>query len=160
MRARYLLPVALAVSLAACNRGETREQAEARFAQEAAAARQAVEGQAQRWMQHANAGHADSLAMLYTENANVMPPNAPMITGRTVIGEFWANMIAQGVSGVVLTPVEIVARGPIAIERGTYTLQMGAESDTGKYLVHWHHVQGQWLIADDIWNSDQAAGEM
>jgi hypothetical protein len=27
-------------------------------------------------------------------------------------------------------------------------------TEVGKYLVHWHRVDGKWLIADDIWNLD------
>ena len=160
MRASRTLTLTLLAVAVACNRGESREEAEARYGEEAAAARQAIEGQVQKFMQHVNAGHADSVAMLYAENANFMPPNAPTVTGRAAIRETFAAMTAGAEVNLTLTPVEIVARGPIALERGTYTIQVGPDSDSGKYLVHWHHVQGQWLIQDDIYNSDTPAGEM
>jgi ketosteroid isomerase-like protein len=159
MRALHILTVAFATGLAACNRGESREEAEARYREEAAAAQQAIEAQVQRFVQHVNAGHADSVAMLYTENANLMPPGLPTVTGRAAIHAFFADTSGGGPFTLTLTPVEIIARGPIAIERGTYTAQIGPVTDAGKYLVHWHHVQGEWLMADDIWNSDQG-GEM
>ena len=61
----------------------------------------------------------------------------------------------------------VVANGPIAVERGNWTFDfkpgkgappgMGAMTDQGKYLTHWHDVGGQWLMAEDIWNSDTPA---
>jgi hypothetical protein len=64
-----------------------------------------------------------------------------------------------------VTSENAIANGPIGIDNGTFTIEgtpkkgapagMPAIKDNGKYMAHWHNVNGQWLIADLIWNSNQ-----
>jgi len=63
-----------------------------------------------------------------------------------------------------ITQESVMANGPLGVDRGTYTFtftpnkgmeNMGVPpADTGKYLVHWHKVNGTWQIAELIYNSD------
>ena len=44
-----------------------------------------------RFMEAMGRGDAASVAALYTEDAVVLPPDAPMISGRSGIEEFWGG---------------------------------------------------------------------
>jgi ketosteroid isomerase-like protein len=148
------------LAVAACQpAAETPEQAQARIDSESTAAKTTIDSLATEFATHLNAGHADIVAGFYTENATAMPPNAPVANGRAAIQaviQGFVDMKAQ----LTLTPVSVVANGPVAVERGTYSVTLtppGATApmtDTGKYLVHWHRVDGKWMLAEDIWNSD------
>jgi ketosteroid isomerase-like protein len=144
--------------LAGCQpAAETPEQAEARMASDASAARTAIEASNARFMTHLNAGQGDSIAAHYTEDGRVMAPNMAVASGRQAIS---AALGTMGGATLVLTTEAVVANGPLAVERGTYKITLtppGASApitDTGKYLVHWRKVGDTWLMADDIWNSD------
>ena len=77
-----------------------------------------------------------------------------------------ASMGAMGGATLVLTTESVAANGSLAVERGTYKITLtppGATApitDTGKYLVHWHKVGDNWMMVDDIWNSDLPAMPM
>ncbi len=159
MRFSVLIPT-LALAAAACQpKAETPDQAMARMQTETAAARAAIDSVNREFTTHLNMGHADMVAAMYTEDGVAMPPNMPAASGREAIknalGEF-AAMKAQ----LTLTSTSVSASGPMAVERGTYSVTLtppGAKApvtDTGKYLVHWRQVDGKWMLAEDIWNSD------
>lgn len=111
-----------------------------------------------------NGGNADSLAMFYTENATLMPPNMAPLHGREEIKAFRPQMEMPNMSTrLELTTQSVTSQGPLAIERGSYVATMTptadapegmtAIADSGSFLVHWHEVDGQWLIVDDMWVS-------
>ena len=99
----------------------------------------------------------DALAMLYTEDCVVMPPGAPMVFGRDAAIELFVPLT---VTNFTLTTQEAQARGDLGYSRGTYvwTVLIGdgePMTDTGKWVVVWKHINGQWLLHQDIWNSDE-----
>jgi ketosteroid isomerase-like protein len=107
-------------------------------------------------------GNVDSMMAGYAPNATVMPPNmAPMHGMQAIRGGFTA-MAGQGKpTDFNITTDNVVVDGDIAIERGHYVWSMAGPNnavmaDTGKYLAHWHRVNGKWMMMDDIWNSDKA----
>lgn len=138
---------------------ETPEQAATRMATEAADAKTAIEASNQAFMAHFNAGHGDSVAAIFSENGRMMEPNAPPYVGRAAIAAS-ANGMANMKATLTLTIEDVAASGPIAIERGTYSITLtppgapGPVTDSGKYLVHWHKAGDTWMMVDDIWNSD------
>jgi len=140
-------------------KAETAEQAQARLESESAAARTAVDSLTREFMAHFNQGHGDLVAAFYAEQAHVMPPNQPEAVGREAIKAAFAPFFAMK-SQLTLTPTTVVASGPLAIDRGTYTVTYtppgatAAVTDTGKYLVHWQRIDGKWMLMDDIFNSD------
>ena len=82
------------------------------------------------------------------------------MTGTAGIRSFFAMLWPMGAS-LVVTPsaVVVAASGDMATEAGTWTFSAATPplNDTGKYLVHWHKVNGSWKMVDDIWNSDNPA---
>jgi len=146
MRGTRYLPALLAAGLVACQPpAETPEQTAQRMEQESAAARQAIEAQTAKFNAGFTSGDAAAIGSLYAEDARALPPNAPMAVGRAQIQEMWAGVFAMGeVTGAAKTE-SVIANGPIAIERGSYTMTitpagMPGMADTGKYLVAWKQV--------------------
>ena len=167
MRALAGLAFTLALGLAGgCQpKAETPEQAQARMDTESAAARTVIDSLDREFALHFNQGHGDLVAGYYTEQAHLMPPNGPAAVGREAIKTSLAPFFTMKPE-LKVTADAVVANGPVAIERGTYTLVFtppgatGPMTDTGKYLAHWHLVDGKWMMADDIWNSDLPAMPM
>jgi hypothetical protein len=159
MRVTAWVPALVFAAVACQPKGETAEQAQMRMQNETAAARTAIDSTNRELMTHFNMGHPDIVAALYAENGVVMPPNEPVVVGRSAIKDVLAQFAAMKAQ-LTLTSTAVSANGPLAVERGTYSVTFtppGAKApvtDTGKYLVHWHRIDGKWMLVDDIWNSD------
>lgn len=99
-------------------------------------------------------GQMDALAGVYTPDAKILPPGAPMISGLEHIKGFWQQAIAAlGITGAKLTSFEVEMCGDSAIEIGQAELHLKTgESAAAKYIVHWKQRDGQWLWDKDIWN--------
>lgn len=113
------------------------------------------------WEAALNAKDIDALVALYTSDARIMPPNGKMSSGSEAVRAQFGAMIDSGIGGE-LTSVEAMVAGDIGFNVGVYTLQAGGEVvDTGKYMETWRRGDdGQWRIANDIWNSDNAPAPM
>lgn len=114
------------------------------------------------WVDAYNAGDADKIVALYTEDALVMPPDAPIAAGHEAIRQYLvANIASSMASGVtaVLGEESAGVSGDIGWHSGTYKVNGtdGATVGTGKYLESWHKANGKWLMVRDIWNNDAPA---
>ena len=164
MRTRVLLFAAFA--LAACQKAETPEQASMRIAAESDSAKTAISGMVTRYATFLNANNADSMAAMFMDGGMMMPPNSPAVTGRDSIKAHLTAGPMPPSSHLTLLTVDVAANGPIAIERGTYNFSIPAAGRTpavsanGKYLVHWHKVNGNWQIAAQMWSDDVPAMPM
>ena len=104
-------------------------------------------------------GNMDTILMAYAPNATVMMPNMAPVSGIDNIRAAMTGMLAElKPTAAELKSENVVISGPLAIERGRYRMSVpmgnAVHADSGKYLVHWHNMNGRWVIVDDIWNSD------
>jgi uncharacterized protein (TIGR02246 family) len=108
-----------------------------------------------KWMELFNKGDFEGVAQLYTVDAIAFPPGSAMVRGRAAIGTMWKGM-AEQVSNPKVTTLEVKRLGPLAArEIGTFSLTTKGPSPkevSGKYLVVWERVAGEWKLAADIWN--------
>ena len=111
------------------------------------------------WEFHVGVADWESLMVVYTDNAVVMPPNGPTLHGHEAIKTFMAGF--PPITDVSLTIDEIDGNNRIAFVRGTYIMTTEPEGapepvqDRGKYLeIRRKQADGAWLIAVDIFNSD------
>jgi uncharacterized protein (TIGR02246 family) len=108
-----------------------------------------------KWTELFNKGDFEGLAQLYTVDAIAFPPGSAMVRGRAAIGRMWKSM-AEQVSNPKVTTLEVKRLSPSAArEIGTFSLMTKGPSPkevSGKYLVVWERVQGEWKLAADIWN--------
>ena len=95
----------------------------------------------------------DLLDRVYTANARILPPGAPMISGRDNIKAFWRQAIADmGVTAAKLTTVEAEMAGDGIVEIGRAELTAAPGMLAVKYVVHWKQENGDWKWNVDIWN--------
>ena len=108
-----------------------------------------------KWVEFFNKGDFTGVASLYTEDATAFPPGSAMVKGRAAIGTMWKNM-AEKVTDPQLTTLDVKPLGPSAArEIGTFSLKTkgpAPQEVTGKYVVVWEKVGGDWKLAADIWN--------
>jgi uncharacterized protein (TIGR02246 family) len=125
--------------------------------------RQSIEEANVRFGEAARLGDATALAMLYTEDARILPPNSEMIQGREGIEAFWGGGFQMGIKDIVLTTVEVLGMGDMVCEIGNaqvsiQTEGMDAIEDMAKYLVVWKKGEdGMWRLHVDIWNTSLPA---
>lgn len=106
---------------------------------------------------------AERLAALYTEDARVLYPDQPPVSGRAAIKSYFDGFFREFTDhDFALRSSEVVIAGAWAFDSGTYqwTARSGNErvGDDGKYLVVLRRsADGAWLLARDMDNSNRAA---
>ena len=167
MKIRLMLLAATSLMIASCDTANDEADAastEAVSSTDPAADEQAIRSQVARWHDLIKAKDAAGIAQLYTEDGAFMPANAAIAKGRDAIEQNWAAMIAIPGFELDISPEQIIvsSSGDMALDRGAYRLAMAPEGgeviDTGKYVVVWRKVGGEWKAAADIINSDLPAG--
>jgi ketosteroid isomerase-like protein len=114
------------------------------------------------WSTAAGMKDLEKTVSFYSEDAIVMPPNAPAATTKEAIRKVWQDLLAS--PGLVMrwktTKVEAANSGDLACISGTYDMTMNDPSgkpvnDHGKYVEVWEkQADGKWKCGTDIWNSD------
>jgi uncharacterized protein (TIGR02246 family) len=125
------------------------------FVAPALAQKAKIEAVNARWAELFNKGDFEGISQLYTTDATAFPPGSAMVRGRTAIGKMWKSM-AEQVSNPKVTTLEVKRLSPsTAREIGTFSLTTKGPSPkeiSGKYLVVWERIRGEWKLAADIWN--------
>ncbi len=100
--------------------------------------------------------NVQALDRVYTTNARILPPGAPMVQGRENIKAFWRDAIqALNVASVKLETLDFQVLGEGGIEIGQATLLFraaGSPPAIMKYVVVWKREDGAWKWDVDIWN--------
>jgi uncharacterized protein (TIGR02246 family) len=110
------------------------------------------------WTAAFNKGDGAAVAAMYAQDAYVLPPGSDMIQGRDKIAAFW-NQAAQQMGDVKLTTIDVQRLGRNAArEIGAVSLKTKGDQPqeiVGKYAVVWRKINGQWMLATDIWNTNK-----
>ena len=103
-----------------------------------------------------NAKNVARLADLYGENAVLMPPGEPVVTGRTAI-QSWFGEALKTMGQVRMMPTEMRVLEDDAFQVGNFQVRRGKDpAIEGKYVLLLKQADGRWLIQYDIWNLSQA----
>jgi uncharacterized protein (TIGR02246 family) len=121
--------------------------------------RSAIAAANEKFMAAVKRGDAAGLAALYTENGQVLPPNADFVNGKPAVRVFWQAVMDMGIKEAKMEIGEVEGHGDTAIEVSTITLmgEGGQVLDKAKYMVVWKQQEGQWKIHRDIFNSSMPA---
>ena len=104
---------------------------------------------------------AVAAANLYAENASLLPPNEPIVTGRANIQAYWQGAIDAGTIDATVKTIDAKSAGNLGYEIGTYTLRfLGPENDTivevGKYTeILERNAEGKWISIYGMWSSNE-----
>lgn len=97
----------------------------------------------------------------YTDDAYLLPPNAPIAVGKKAIRESWAGLLGPGVKTTwQVTKVEVARSGELAYLLGVYHLTMkdpqgNPLEDRGELIeVRKKQADGKWKAVADSYNSD------
>jgi ketosteroid isomerase-like protein len=117
------------------------------------------------WSKAAESKDLDKTVSYYSDDATVLPPNAPVATTKEAIRKVWQDMLAT--PGFVIswkaTKVEVAKSGDLGFVSGTYEVTMNDASgkpvsEKGKYVEVWKkQADGKWKCGTDTWNSDLPA---
>ncbi len=97
---------------------------------------------------------------VYTADARILPPGAPMVSGRDAIRNFWVGVIeSMNVTAATLESVDVMPSGDGVVEIGSATITMQPEGQdmaqlVVKYVVFWRQEEGKWKWHVDIWNTN------
>jgi len=119
----------------------------------------------QEWDRLFNLQDAAKLAALYAEDAASMPFNAPTVQGRKAIEAGRQQFFAQNTARHETFVDEILTHEDWAIERARYAISYTPKpngpqrKETGRHVVCRRKLNGSWLIAWEIWNTDMPASK-
>src|SRR5438309_5769524 len=125
-----------------------------------------------KWVQAVAAKDTAAIANVYAVDAEFLAPGAPRAGGRAAVRQAWVGLLKA--PNLVLTfeptKITIASSADIAYETGSYRLgydlpkpkrvkgrvaKSRRVEDTGKYVVAWKKVNGEWKVQYDIFNSDK-----
>lgn len=101
-------------------------------------------------------GDSAGMAAVYTADGQLLPPGAPMMSGKAAIQAFWQGALDMGVGDGMLETLELDVHGDTAAEvgQGVLKTKAGQVIDTAKYIVLWKRENGTWKWYRDIYNSN------
>lgn len=143
-----------------CSPADERNQS----AQNAVAAKHetAIRSISKQWLGLIRNRDAAAIAKLYAPDGALLPPGAPIAVGSSAIEQAWRGMMeTPGFAlSFEITQIVVASAGDMAFDRGTYRFSSsgpnGPVTDTGKYVVVWRNIDGEWKAVADIFNSDAA----
>ena len=106
-------------------------------------------------------GEADTISRMYTEDAEWLVPEAPIVRGREAIRQVWASIIGSGGNTVRVDVLEVQESGDWAYDIGTFKASApdGNVLNAGKSIVIWKRQStGERKIHRDIFNWDVPPG--
>lgn len=166
MTRRWSMLGALAL-IAGCAKPESPEVAATRMANQVAELRTIIDAKHGNWVRFIAAGQPESLATHYAANARVMGANEPVLRGRDAVIASFSGMMQAGTWHFTLTTDSVWANGPLVIATGKWSYHLARaahppagmpaidSTGSGSFMQRWTLEDGEWRLADDIYNSDQ-----
>lgn len=110
----------------------------------------------QEWEAARANGDADAIAALHTEDAQVMPPNAPMVEGRSAIRAYYRTVFESRAAPARFDEREVIVFGRMTYRQGIYEMEMpNGKREYGKFMQLWKSVDGKWQLHRAMWSSSE-----
>ena len=110
------------------------------------------------WSAAAGSRDLNKCVSFYTDDASVLPFNAPIAVGKDQIRNVWSQLMSNPGFSLSFRPtkIEVAQSGDLAYEIGTFDLTLDQSVPyRGKYVVAWKKQSGgDWKAAADIFNTD------
>jgi uncharacterized protein (TIGR02246 family) len=138
LRGGHVLTILLVLALAGCDRQ---------------AARVFPETAVKEWEEARNARDADAMAAVYSEDAKVLPPDAPVVEGRAAIRTFFRNLFEARPEPADFDEREIVVLGNYTWRQGIYAVPLAdGRIEYGKFIQLWKLESGVWKLHRSMWS--------
>jgi len=107
------------------------------------------------WIGAFNSGDVDGLAMMYSEDAEVLPPDQPIVAGHEAIATFWKTY-NPGQVRLEVSAVDSVRLGDYWYREGSYSALFPEEGEprVGKFIELWKQVDSAWLLYRHMWSTN------
>jgi ketosteroid isomerase-like protein len=105
-----------------------------------------------------NRGDVAACAALYSDDAEIISEDAPVVRGKKGIEEFFSGQMDRKISFDTDSTLSIVS-GDLAVEQGTYRVrdvERGADVEYGEFLNIWRKRHGQWRNFRSMYNTTEA----
>jgi ketosteroid isomerase-like protein len=116
------------------------------------------------WSKTAAARDVDATVSYYSDDASLLAPNAPAVSGKQGIHASWAALLGPDTSlSWQASKVDVARSGDLAYVMGVYQLttkdaHANFTTDRGKYVEVWKkQADGTWKTVADIFNTDLPA---
>lgn len=116
------------------------------------------------WQQSLNQRNLEAVTSLYTEDAILLPPNAPVMTGQEAIRTSYREAFQLPNFSLTRIPIhfQVSQSRDLAVEFGLWnigfdTLDAERFQDSGKYLWVLVKVDRDWKIAIEMFSSNDNA---
>ncbi|HKY00754.1 MAG TPA: DUF4440 domain-containing protein [Steroidobacteraceae bacterium] len=105
------------------------------------------------WLGSFNGGDVSGLVLTYSSDAEILPPDEPVIAGPEAIEAFWQSY-GPGQVRIELGEVESRRIGDFWFREGAYKALYPDEGETrvGKFIELWKQENGNWLMYRQMWN--------
>ena len=106
------------------------------------------------WLGSFNSGDVDGLALMYTDDAKILPPDRPIVTGAP-IDEFWRGY-NPGAVRIEVGEVETRKLGELWFREGAYKAAYPDEGEprVGKFIELWKKEGNAWLLYRQMWSAN------
>ena len=104
---------------------------------------------------------AAAAANLYDENASILPPNEPMVTGRENIQKYMQGFLDAGFVGGFSSTISAASDGDLGYEIGTFVIKMKAADgsiteETIKFTeLLKRNEEGKWMSIYGMWSANK-----
>ncbi len=152
-----------AALLASCSETSDARRDQTAEAKSTASDDQAIRATNARWLELINKNDVAGIEQLYAEDGVALPPNSKAAVGPKAIGQWWASQMKTPGFAMTFSTDQLVisAMGDMALDRGSYRVSAkgpdGPINDSGKFVVVWRKIDGEWKVAADIFNTDLPA---
>jgi len=108
-----------------------------------------------------NVKDAEAAANLYDENASLLPPNEPIVTGRANIQKYWQGLLDAGFVDGSVSTISTGSDGDLGYEIGRFELRISDSlgnmtTETGKYTeLLKRNEDGKWISIYGMWNANE-----
>ena len=120
-------------------------------------ARETVETSYKAVEQAFHKGEAEPISLMYTDDAELFVPGAPVLQGRQAIHEAWEKIVGSGGNTLRTVVREVHESGDLAFDTGRFTATApnGDVLNSGKWIVVWKRQSGgEWKIHRDFMHWD------
>ncbi|MEX1994806.1 MAG: DUF4440 domain-containing protein [Steroidobacteraceae bacterium] len=105
------------------------------------------------WIAAFNSGDAEGLALMYSQQSEVLPPDEPIVSGTAAIEQFWTDY-NPGQVRLEISDVDVAKLGDYWYREGNYTALIQDEGmpRIGKFMELWVREGSAWLLYRHMWS--------